>query len=115
MLREHQSKIRKALSRDRLKGYSREVRKRQGDCEFLGALAHYSWNMVLSQSFYPSLQTLEVSLHNAIQNGANQYFNDPWWFEDQPILDETTIRKVTDAKKNLKRQNKNVDPGRILA
>ena len=115
MFREHQSKIRKAISRDRLEGYFREVRKRQGDCGFLEALAHYSWNMVLSQSFYPSLQTLEVSLRNAIQNGANQHFNNPWWFENPSILDETTIKKVSDAKKNLKRQNKNVDPGRILA
>lgn len=115
MLYNNRSQIRRVISRDRLDGYFREIKHRQGSCNLLDALTYYSWNALLSESFYVSLQTLEVSLRNSIQTAANKHFGNPLWFEDQSILKDSEIKNINSAKKNLKRQRKNIDSGRIVS
>jgi hypothetical protein len=107
--------IKKILSRDRLNGYFRSVKKDKGNCSLSDALAYYVWNTMLSESFYSSLQTLEVSLRNSVQNAANMHFKNPVWFSDTSILLPMEIRIVDTAQQKLKAQGKNVDAGRIVA
>lgn len=49
-------------------------------------LAHYLWNIALSEALYPSLQSLEVALRNAIHNAATRRFGTPYWFDPQTPL-----------------------------
>jgi len=115
MLHANRNKIKKTISKDRLDGYFHEVQTRLGKCDILDAYTYYSWNILLSESLYASLQALEVSLRNSIQRNATQYFNNPMWFEDVTIMRPFNIRSVNDAKKSLGRQRKNIDAGRIVA
>ena len=115
MLYANKSQIRRILSRDRLNGYFKEIKKRHGACNLLEAFAYYSWNTILSQSFYAPLQALEVALRNSIQANANQHFNNPLWFENPAIINHYNLKEVEKAKKRLRDQNKNIDAGRIIA
>jgi len=115
MLQSKRNQIRKIISRDRLNGYFVQVKKKQGECDLLEAYAYYSWNTLLSESLYASLQALEVSLRNSIQYNANLHFNNPRWFEDPGIMHYSNIKNVEAAKERLRRQKKNIDAGRIVA
>jgi hypothetical protein len=76
---------------------------------------YYSWNTTVSESFYSGLQILEVALRNSIHNAANKHFQNSYWFDDPSILRQREIQSIVKAKKNLSRQRKNIDPGRIIA
>jgi len=115
MLYDNRHKIKKIISKDRLDGYFHEVQSRIGDCDLLDAYTYYSWNTLLSESLYASLQALEVSLRNSIQNNATQYFNNPLWFEDVNRMKPFNIKSISAAKKSLAKQRKNIDAGRIVA
>ncbi len=107
--------LKKIISKDRLNGYFRSVKKVKGSCSLLDAYAYYSWNTMLSESLYSSLQTLEVSLRNSIQNAANKHFKNPLWFQDTKILNPKEINIVKGAKKRLSDQGKHIDAGRMIA
>lgn len=116
MLKENKKEIKKILSKDRLEGYFRRYKIVKGeDCSLLNAYVYYSWNTALSESLYASLQSLEVSLRNSIHNSANRYFNNPYWFKNKSIFDYKQLSMVSAAERTLKRQKKNVDPGRIIS
>lgn len=115
MLYINRHKIKKIISKDRLDGYFNEVKTRLGDCDLLEAYTYYCWNTVLSESLYSSLEFLEVSLRNSIQNNATQYFNNALWFEDTRIMHSSNIDNVESAKKRLRKQRKHMDAGRIVA
>ncbi|MCP3965941.1 MAG: hypothetical protein GY718_06230 [Lentisphaerae bacterium] len=115
MLYANRYKIKKIISKDRLNGYFNEVRARLGECDLLDAYTYYSWNTLLSESLYASLQALEVSLRNSIQSNATQYFNNPLWFEDSNIIHPYNLKAVAAAKESLKKGKKNIDAGRIVA
>ncbi|MEM8723811.1 MAG: Abi family protein [Cyanobacteria bacterium P01_G01_bin.39] len=85
------------------------------------ALELYYWNMALGQSLYVSLQTLEVSLRNAIAEAIEHIFGQTWYAQARfkTILSswsrtalESTVRKVT---ANNKRRGKPVSAGDIVA
>jgi len=115
MLYANKSQIKKIISKDRLDGYFNEVQRRHGQCDLLEVYTYYSWNILLSESLYASLQALEVSLRNSIQNSGKQHFGNAFWFEDPTIMHSSNIKRVTAAKDSLIRQNKNVDASRIVA
>lgn len=101
-----------ALSQERLSAYQSRV---DGDGH-LNLFSHYAWNVALSESLYPILQTLEITLRNAIYEAAKEYFKRDDWFDDTAVIhyqyNQTAIRK---AKQALERQNKPLEPGRIIA
>lgn len=115
MLYANRSQIRRIISRDRLDGYFVEVKKRHGACDLLEAFTFYSWNTILSESFYAPLQALEVALRNTIQVNANLHFNNPYWFEDTAVVRRFEYDAVQKAKQKLQTQKKNIDAGRIIA
>ena len=101
-----------ALSQERLSAYQSRV---NGDGN-LNLFSHYAWNMALSESLYPLLQALEITLRNAIYDAAQDHFGKADWFDDRAVIhyryNQTAIAK---AKKTLQQQNKALEPGRIIA
>lgn len=101
-----------ALSQERLSAYQSRV----DNDGHLNLFSHYAWNMALSESLYPIVQTLEITLRNAIYEAAKDHFNRDDWFDDRAIIhhryNQTSIHK---AKQILQQQNKPLEPGRIIA
>ena len=52
----------------------------------LEALTLYVWNIALAESFYPSLQNLEVALRNRIDKAITISTSDSWWFKDNTLI-----------------------------
>jgi len=101
-----------ALSHDRLAAYQGRVTK-DGN---LNLFSHYAWNMALSESLYPILQALEIALRNAIYDAAKEYFEQDEWFDEPEIIHYHYNKKtIIKARKILQRQNKPLEPGRIIA
>ena len=115
MILENKRVLENIISKDRLDGYFRSVRQHKGSCDLFDAYLYYSWNIRLSECFYASLQALEIALRNSIQNAANRHFHNSMWFDDSSILRLNERKHVESAKVNLRRQQKHVDPGRIVA
>jgi len=78
--------------------------------------SHYTWNIALSESLYPTLQMLEITLRNSIHTAVSQYTDKPDWYNSSDII---TFRNDTEAlakaKRTLQRQRKPFDSGRIVA
>jgi len=101
-----------ALSQERLSAYQSRV----SNDGHVNLFSHYAWNMALSESLYPILQALEITLRNAVYDAAKNHFGRDDWFNDQTIIhhhyNQTTI---ANAKQSLARQNKPIEPDRIIA
>ncbi len=66
--------------------------------------SHYAWNMALSESLYPTFQTLEITLRNSIHNAAHQYFKREGWYRDRQIIKHPNdVGALDKAKKALTR------------
>jgi len=105
-------KLTQALSHERLSAYARRAPEHGNRVLF----AHYAWNMALSESLYPVLQALEVLLRNTVDNAAQHHFGKEDWYDDSRIIQHPNDRVSIDkAKRILSRQNKPLDPGRIIA
>jgi len=105
-------KLTQALSHERLSAYARRAPEHGNRVLF----AHYAWNMALSESLYPVLQALEVLLRNTVGNAAQHHFGKEDWYDDSRIIQHPNDRVSIDkAKRILSRQNKPLDPGRIIA
>lgn len=115
MKKEISNKLTPIIAHERIRGYEKRILKKVGAATELDCYAYYNWNTALSQSFYSSLQTLEIALRNSIHNNASKHFKDSKWFENSKILDPESLKKINTAKKNLQKQNKNLSAGRILA
>ncbi|RUR15822.1 hypothetical protein ELY21_14015 [Legionella sp. km535] len=99
------------FSQERLDGYLSHItcNNSKGD-----ALIAYSWNLELSQSLYPALQILEISLRNSLHQALGNYFDTSYWF-DLPFLHERERKQIIQAKDDLRKMNKNIDPSRVIA
>lgn len=65
------------LSEARLNAY----RQRLPDADDLDVLAHYYWNVALSQALYVSLQAVEVALRNRLHAALTEIYRNERWFE----------------------------------
>lgn len=102
----------KALSHERLTAYQNRVT----DNGQLNLFSHYAWNMALSESLYPVLQALEITLRNAIYDAARDHFKRDDWFNDRAIIYyHFNTLSIAKAKDTLRRKRKPLDPGRIIA
>ncbi|WP_305041795.1 hypothetical protein [Geoalkalibacter sp.] len=102
--------LQKAISHERLEGYSRR-KEMQGNNSLF---AHYAWNLALSESLYPALQGIEVALRNSMHDAALNRFGSATWFEGD-LLHERDQRFVTVARNALLSAGKTMEPSRILA
>lgn len=105
------SKLKHVLSNERLSAYQQRLSQNSD----LNLFSHYAWNMALSESLYPILQLLEISLRNTISQNAQQQFGKTDWFDDARIIQSRDRISIDKAKETLKRSNKPRDPGRIIA
>src|SRR3990167_330396 len=99
------------FSQERLEGYLSHTHCNNSKNE---ALIAYSWNIELSQAFYPALQILEIALRNSLDKSITENFQTEQWFE-LPFLHEKERAKINKAKKTLKEKKKELTPGRIVA
>eukprot|EP01126_Amoeba_proteus_P004001 TRINITY_DN11360_c0_g2_i1.p1 TRINITY_DN11360_c0_g2~~TRINITY_DN11360_c0_g2_i1.p1 ORF type:complete len:216 (-),score=-11.99 TRINITY_DN11360_c0_g2_i1:359-1006(-) len=67
-------KIAQCLSKQRLSKYGNNLDR---------AVANYKWNLELSESFYPVLNALEVSLRNRLHQEIAILVNDPNWLSNK--------------------------------
>jgi hypothetical protein len=107
--------IRRALSNERLNAYGIG----RPDEE---KLANYLWNMALCESSYPALHGLEIALRNAVfRAGAAAFPNVatldvPCWLDAAPpIILAADLHVIGAAKTRLRRANKPMEPGRLVA
>jgi hypothetical protein len=101
------------LSVDRLDGYKGKSRN-----ELEIKLHRYNFNIELSKTFYPLLHLLEVSLRNTLHQAFSDYLKDSAWLfnHTQHALLKTREReKIQDALVELKKKNRTLTEGRIIA
>lgn len=86
------------------------------DANELEAFGRYMWNVLISEALYPTLQGLEVTLRNSIHRAATDAFDNASWLvaSQSPLQDRERI-SVENAKKKLRKNGKEVTPGRLVA
>lgn len=89
---------------------------RQDGADHTLTLARYMLNMALSESLYPTLQFSEIALRNAVHRELSARCGTDGWF-DSPSARLTPWQqdKVAEAKATLRRSQKPLTPGRIVA
>lgn len=81
-------------------------------------LERYSYNIKISQAFYPILSILEISLRNKINEAIEQTLKPDWLLEEincQNILKDKEYKILMTAKNKLCRSNKSITKGHLIA
>lgn len=108
---EFNRRFREAVSNERLDKY-----RQRGVCggdENL--LVHYAWNIALSESLYPILQCMEISLRNSIHDATSAAYNTPLWFDTPRLLDDHSRSNIQKAREDLQKNRKPVTAAGIIA
>ena len=98
-----------AISENRLAPYHPRIES----VNDLTCYVRYLWNTVLSESLYPSLHGLGVTLRNNIPNAITQELGQENWFDH--IWAEPERKVLEEIKDRLTRQRKSLDIGQIVA
>jgi hypothetical protein len=103
--------IRQAISAERLAPYEQVSR---GDVA--AALRLYSWNAEAAGAFLGLLHCLEVVMRNAIHREMSELFGrSDWWHAADVDLRPSGVRMVEDARQELIRHSKPLQPSKIVA
>ena len=95
------------LSYARLKKYIEEAKQYHVDDEEDFALRLYAWNTALSAAFYGPLQTLEITLRNAVNEQLTIAFGKTWYNKGDKIkFDKYSVDEIERAKKHWKTTKK---------
>ena len=79
------------------------------------ALRLYELNTRISASLYSPLQALEITLRNKFHDSLTAAYGE-WWFDRPDVIwGLSQIRKIADAKLNLVKDKKALEPGRVIA
>jgi len=78
-------------------------------------MAVYLWNLIISESLYPSLQCLEVALRNAVDREMTVLLKNSYWFEDAYLLENFDQERVVKAKTDLRTKGKTVVPQQVIS
>lgn len=97
------------LSPKRLAPY---LRHNDEDCH--RALAHYQWNLKLSEALYPVLHLNEVVFRNALHQTLTVEFKTEMWFEGDWLY-ESEKRSVEEVIKEIRKQKRDVTADRVVA
>ena len=84
-----------------------------GDKYAHSSLACYLWNTLLSESLYPTLQGVEVTLRNSIHKAASEKFGSAGWLDS--VLVDPEKRHLESARENLQNQNKDTGPDNLMS
>ncbi len=80
------------------------------------ALARYMWNVVVSESLYPTLQFAEIALRNRLHQCLTLRFGTSEWFNDpQCPLQSWQEEQVAAARSELTKAGKPVTPSGIVS
>lgn len=105
-------KLRKAVSHERLDGYTQRGATGGDDNLF----THYAWNIALSESLYAPLLCLEVSLRNNIHSVISHSYGDQTWYNIPNLLKgQEDKQRVEKAKTKLRERNKPLEAGHVVA
>ncbi len=85
-----------SLSRERLNTYLIATR---GDPE--KAIRLYVWNTDISAAFYGPLQTLEITLRNAMHGRLAERYGPAWYNNPSAGLDKGALDRIEDARSKL--------------
>jgi len=99
-----------SISQDRLAPYFQKTRGNRKK-----AIQFYVWNMMISSTFYPPLQCLEVTLRNSIHRELSKKYNATWYENINNLLKYNDQEKIQSAKDALLKQGKPLEPSRIVA
>jgi hypothetical protein len=102
--------LEKALSAERLSTY---LAAAGGD--HAAALRLYVWNTEISAALYGPLQALEIIVRNAFHRELAAVYGPAWYDNPRVPLTPPARARVDDAKDVLRRANRPLDPGRIVA
>jgi hypothetical protein len=83
------------FSEERLDGYLSHAKCNNSKTD---ALIAYSWNLELSQSLYPALQILEITLRNSLHQALSTTFRTKYWF-DLPFYMNEKKNRLSKLKK----------------
>lgn len=103
-------KVEIALSVDRFAKY---VDACGGDRE--AAFRLYGWNIAISGAFYGPLQTIEVTLRNALHGALSAQYGLTWYDSAESGLDAHARRKISQSKRSLLEGGHVVDPPHMVA
>ena len=99
----------KATSEPRLGPYLTPA----GRVSIQAGIARYLWNIQLSESLYPALQGVEVTLRNSIHGVATEVFSSDRWFNTILVAPETDV--LANARKRLAGQGKRANPDNLVS
>ena len=89
-----------AISESRLEPYLTPA----GRVSIQAGIARYLWNIRLSESLYPALQGVEVTLRNSIHRAVAENFGNRGWLDSLLVDPETKC--LENARTKLRAQNK---------
>ena len=78
-------------------------------------VATYFWNLALSEALYPTLQSLEVAVRNAIHATATRAYGTDLWFDRSGLLLPRERNAIAEARLELTQHRKPLNAGRIVA
>lgn len=81
-------------------------------------LERYSYNIKISQAFYPVLSILEIALRNKINAAIEQTLKPDWLLEEinkQDILRDKEYKILIVAKNKLEKSNKSITKGHLIS
>jgi len=99
-----------SLSIDRLKSYE-ILCPNKDDMDIIGA---YHWNLLISQTLYPFIHSIEIALRNSIHQAASQKFETEFWFE-KVVINGKSKSMLDDTKNDLYRKFGQVSASDIVA
>lgn len=98
-----------AISKPRFDRYLAQA----GDNEAQSSLTCYLWNTLLSESLYPVLQGVEVTLRNSIHKAASEKFGSAGWMDS--VLVDPEKRYLNAARENLQNRDKDTGPDNLMS
>lgn len=101
--------LEKSISPERLSTYVLET---NGDKQ--EALELYLKNSEISAAFYIPLQSLEITLRNALNEVLRSHYSNDAWY-DAVQLNRRGQKNIVDAKDTVKRLHKQINPPHVIA
>jgi len=104
-----QENLTQFISAERFAPYGQDS-DRNGSIDGYG---RYFWNVALSESLYPGLQGLEVTLRNGIHEAAASRFGKEYWFDEVLVSQESQV--FQEIVRRLNSQEKPTTVGQLIA
>lgn len=98
-----------AISDERFAPY----RQRNDRGSIQDGYGRYFWNIALSESMYPGLHGLEITLRNSIHDAIESHWGKEYWFE--AVLTPQELRIFQETGGRLNRQMKPAEVSQLIA